>query len=272
MVTRGRAARVTWAIAVLVLATVALAPAPAQAAAGAVEDPPDVVGLPVGDATKILTDWNKAVLFAYVPAADIDLGVDPSLVLVARAEWKAAVNLAASQRPVVTLYLGRRVPELTGLPLARAREVMTELALGVNPSPTAAGPDWTVALQVPPAGTIVEFDRRVLAVTVRLDAPPVVTTPPGLPTPPPEPPRFSTVDLVLVGGSGAGLALLLLLGGLALRRARVRRSAPPVAERVEVVAHPGELAVPHLVESGPSVSVRLIGRPGTGTVTVEEER
>jgi hypothetical protein len=79
------------------------------------------------------------------------------------------------------------------------------------------------------------------------------------------------VDLV-VGGSGAGLALLLLLGGLALRRARVRRSQPPVAERVEVKAYPGEPAVPHVAESGPSVSVRLMARPGPATVTLEEER
>ena len=268
--------RLVRAFAVLMaLAVPAALPAgPAWAGAGRLEDPPDVVGLPVRDATAKLAAWNKGVFFDYVPAPDIDLGVDPPLVLVARTE----LLRASTARPAVRLFLGRRIPDLHGLTADAARQALEPVALRLRATPVGADPTWTVGFQAPEAGGIVEFVGGPEAVTVRMQAPVPATTapPPSSPGPTPEdPPRLSTVELVALGGSGLALALLLVLGGLALRRTRrpaSRGHEASAVERVEVRPHPGETIGPDLADMGPGVSVRLVARHGPATVTIEEER
>jgi hypothetical protein len=276
-----------WAAVVAVAAVVAgpqAMPASASASgwasvsalASAREDPPDVTGLPVLDATSKLAAWNKAVFFQYVPAPDIALGVDSSDVLVARAEWLQGTPSTVSVRPVVRLVLGRRVPDLAGLTEQRAREEATLFAFRVLATPAGAGPDWIVDTQTPAAGTLVEFVDGTRVIDVVLTAP-VAATPTVAPTLGPvaqPPPRISTVDLMLYGGAGLAGALLLLFGGLALRRALRRpppdRPDPGPTERIEVRAHAGERTGPVLVGTDPDLSVRLSGRSGPASVRMEE--
>jgi hypothetical protein len=237
---------IRWAAAVA--AALAVVAGPLAAPAWAREDPPDVTGLPVADATAKLAAWNKAVFFQYEPAPDIDLGVDPSDVLVARTEWPRGSPSTVSVRPVARLYLGRRVPALAGLTVQRAGEEATLFAFRVLATPAGAGPDWIVDTQTPAAGTIVEFVGGTRVVDVVLAAP-LAPTPTLGPTPAPEP-ELSTVELVLYVGGGLGGALLLLFGGLVLRRARRRRPADDrrPTERIEVRAHAGERTGPVLTE------------------------
>jgi len=62
-----------------------------------------------------------------------------------------------------------------------------------------------------------------------------------------------------------------VLGGLALRRSLGGgRDTPPAAVHVQVRGHAGETIGPTLAETGPALSVRLVGRHGTATVDVEE--
>jgi hypothetical protein len=252
-------------------------PAAVSAVPGAArEDPPDVTGVPVRDATSKLAAWNKAVFFQYVPAPDIDLGVDPSDVLVARAEWLQGTPSAVSARPVVRLYLGRRVPDLAGLTEQRARDEATLFAFRVLATPSGAGPDWIVDVQTPAAGTIAEFVDGPRVIDVVLTAP-VAPTPTVEPTPGPPhqpPPRISTVELVVLGGTGVAAALLLFFGGLALRRAMRRhgaadRSDPGSTEHIEVRAHAGETTGPVLVGAEVDRSVRFPGSAGPPSTRIE---
>jgi hypothetical protein len=279
---------IRWAAIVGVAATVVApltVPAPASAATSAVsalstlsarEDPPDVTGVPVRDATSKLAAWNKAVFFQYVPAPDIDLGVDPSDVLVARAEWLQGTPSAVSVRPVVRLYLGRRVPDFAGLTEQRARDEATLFAFRVLATPSGAGPDWIVDVQTPAAGTIVEFvdGPRVIDVVLTAPVAPTPTVEPTLVPPHQPPPLISTVELVVLGGTGAAAALLLLFGGLALRRARRRgpsdRPDPASTEHIEVRAHAGETTGPVLVGAEQDLSVRFAGRTGVASTRIEE--
>ena len=232
------------------------------------EDPPDVTGLPVPEATAALAEWNKSVLFTYDPPPDVDLGVDRSLIVVSRAVLVNPSTLAAP-RPVVALTLGRRAPDLTGLTATRATEALDRLALRLVAGPAEAGPDWVIGSQLPAAGTILEFARTQSVVTVTLAAPAVQPTP-G-PTPPPDPPRdAATVDLVLIGGSGLALVLLIALGAVALRRSLGRRGEPAALEHVEVRSFGGEVTGPDVYEPAPSPAVRLVGHPGPGAVELEE--
>jgi hypothetical protein len=256
-----RSLRRTAAAVAVVVAGLVVAPAPAWAR----EDPPDVTGLPVLDATAKLAAWNKAVFFQYEPAPDIDLGVDPTDVLVARTEWPQGTPSAVSARPVVRLHLGRRVPDLAGLAEDRARAEAARFAFRLRAAPAGVGPDWIVSVQSPVAGTIVEFVNGTRVLNVGLTAP-VAPTPTVEPTPnpgPEPPPGLSTVELAVLAGSGLVTALVLLLGGLAMRRALRRSPERPdmsPAERIEVRAHPGETTGPVLVVAHPDLSVRLSGR------------
>lgn len=202
------------------------------------DEPPDVRGLPVTEATTQLERWNKAVFFIYEPPPDSGLEVDPSEVVVARMQWRGTLG-AASARPVVTLVLGRRVPDLTGMTRQQAEAAIDglEFVLVANPAPA----DWLVDSQRPEAGTIVEF-TPANTVTVSL-ADPAGSVP--------EDPWWRQPAAFVVGGSSlAALALLVLLGTAAVRRARRRqrrRQAPPV-ERIEVRVIPGPVVGPELVE------------------------
>jgi len=249
---------------------------PVWAAASAREDPPNVTGLPVRDAASKLAAWNKAVFLQYVPAPDIDLGVDPSDVLVARAEWPQGTPSSVSVRPVARLDLGRRVPDLAGLTELRARDEATVFAFRVLATPAGAGPDSIVDVQTPAAGTIVEFVDGTRVIDVVLTVP-VAPTPTIEPTPAPPnrpPPRISTVELVVVAGTGLAGVLLLLFGGLALRRALRRRSPdrhdPGPTERIEVRAYAGETTGPVLVGAEEDLSVRFAGRAGPVSTRIEE--
>ena len=236
------------------------------------EDPPDVTGLAAPDAASRLIAWNKGLAIAYEPPLDVNLGVDPALVVVARAEWPQG-TLAVSARPFVRLHLGRSVPDLTGLTADRARDEVGRVAMRLLTTPTGAGPDWTVSVQTPPAGAIVEFVGGTRVVDAVLTAP-IAPTPTAGPTLPPiaqPPPSLSTVELVVYAGSGLATVLLLVLGGLALRRSLRRRpDTPQAAEHVQVRGHAGETIGPTLAETGPALSVRLVGRHGTATIDVEE--
>jgi len=247
----GMSVRRVFRWAAVVAAFVAVVAGPLAAPAWAREDPPEVTGLPVADATAKLAAWNKAVFFQYEPAPDIDLGVDPSDVLVARTEWPQGSPAVASVRPVARLILGRRVPDLAGLTEQRAREEATLFAFRVLASPAGVGPDWIVGTQTPAAGTIVEFVNGPRVIDVVLTAP--VTPTPTIavvtdPNTPPEP-ELSTVEVVLLaGGAGLTAGLLLILGILALRRALRRGSPDPeLAERIEVRPHAGETTGPVLI-------------------------
>jgi hypothetical protein len=249
---------IRWA-AIVAVAAALVAPLAAPASASAREDPPDVTGLPVLDATSKLAAWNKAVFFQYVPAPDIDLGVDQSDVLVARAELLPGTPSSVNARPVVRLVLGRRVPDLAGLTEQRGRDEATLFAFRVLATPAGAGADWIVDTQTPAAGTIVEFVDGTRAIDVVLTAPiaptPTPTVEVAVDPPPPPTPRLSTVELVLLaGGFGLGAGLLLLFGGLALRRAMRRHSPdrhdPGPTEHIEVRGHAGETTGPVLVERG----------------------
>jgi hypothetical protein len=208
--------------------------APAPAPSGA----PDVVGLPVTEATRVLAEWNKAVLFVYEPSAE--LTVDRADVVVARVTWRTTPGtFVAAQRPAVTLTLGRRVPDLGGLTRAQAEGALKPLEFVLVATPPAAAETWVVRSQLPAVGTIVEFTPNN-AVSVTLADP---TRPEerwfGLP-------RATAIAL---GGSFAALLIVLLvLGSLLVRRAVRRRAGPDAAaaEHVEVRVLAGQVVGPEL--------------------------
>jgi hypothetical protein len=212
-------------------------------------EPPDVVGLPVTEATRELAEWNKAVVFIYDPPADSGLGVDVADVVVSRVAWREAPQTTAVARPVATLTLGRRVPKLTGLTRAEALDAIDGLDLELAADPAQAGPAWVVRAQRPAAGTILEF-TPANTVTVSLEDP----------TPPPPPPRYlglTRTGAIAVGGGFLGLLMVLVvLGSLLVRRSVRRRSIQRSAERpdsvpaehIEVRVFAGGVDGPELVE------------------------
>jgi hypothetical protein len=265
-----RAIGVAAVAAVCALTAAVLAVAAPAAAAARRDDPPDVTGLPVAEATARLADWNKAVLFRYDPPPDVDLGVDPSRVVVSRWSLAGPVIGTSANRPVVDLVLGRRVPNLVGLTRLEAATALGPVALGLAARPDEAESDWRVTAQEPAADQIVEFVRGRSAVLVDFAAPPGLT-----PTIGPDPRTgLSTPELVLLGGSGLGVALLIVLGAVLATRAARRRSTrrPPelAPERVEVRVGGGAVSGPDVAESGPSLSIRLVSHPDPGTYSVEE--
>jgi hypothetical protein len=230
------------------------------------DEMPDVTGLPVNEATARLTEWNKAVVIADDPPLK-SLDVPVEQVLVSRQALRQVVT-AASNRPIVDLALGRRVPDLVGLPFDKADSALRTLRFQLSPE----GPyqaDWLIRSQRPEPGTLVEFGTPNRIVSD------VVSAVFGTDTPPPPPPRprgLSTPQLVLIGSSSAvGLGLLILLTTLALRRAG-RRRAPAVPEHIEVRGHPGQVTGPDVTEPGPgaSMSVRLESHYDRGTFQLQE--
>jgi hypothetical protein len=233
----------------LVAGALALGPAgpalgaPAPAPSGA----PDVVGLPVQEATRVLAEWNKAVLFVYEPSAE--LTVSAADVVVARVAWRPSGTSVAVPRPAAVLTLGRRVPDLTGLTRAQADAVLSPLEFELRPAPLTGPVTWVVDTQVPAAGTIVEFTPNNLVSVTLVD-----------PAPPEEPgwlglPRGTAIAL---GGSFAGLfVVVLVLGSLLVRRSVRRRALARgddvsrdddvvAGEHIEVRVLPGRTVGPQL--------------------------
>jgi hypothetical protein len=228
-----------WVAAVVAVATVAVVATPA--ASWAQDEPPDVRGLPVTEATARLAEWNRSVFFIYEPPPDIGLDMDPVDVVVSRMELATAPAASSANRPVVRLITGRLIPDLSGLTREQALTAIARRELVLATSPTQAPATWVVNSQRPAPGTILEFTERDVT---------VVLADPGTP---PDPDGgwlgLSRPTLVALGGSSvAVLAILALLGTLALRRARRRRGPP-----------------------GGTVSVRLVPRYDPGTLTLHQD-
>jgi hypothetical protein len=225
--------RVGVVVVATMLATLVAPPAWAQ------DEPPDVRGLPVTEATTKLAAWNRSVFFDYRPPPDSGLDIDISDVLVSRLEWRGAQGSAAP-RPVAVLYLGRRIPDLTGLTREQALVAIDrrDLVLAANAAPVT----WLVASQDPAAGTILEFTPSD-TVTVTLVDPLDDREPWWDPSRP---------FVWVVAGSTLAVLALVLVGTVALRRAASRRAtghAPP--EQIEVRMHAGRVDGPELVERVP---------------------
>ena len=236
-------------IAVVALALLASAAPAAAAPAPTPTGPPAVAGLPVTEATRVLADWNKAVLFIYEPSAELDLDVDD--VVVARVSWSSGrqpISVVTAARPVATLTLGRRVPSLAGLTRAEAETALKRLQFALAAVPATAADTWVVQTQEPKAETIVEFTpANVVTVTLR---DPTVVEPReerlfGLPR---------TTAIALGGSFAALLILLLVLGSMMVRRAARRRAGPDTAaaEHVEVRVYAGQVVGPELTMRGRS--------------------
>jgi hypothetical protein len=239
-------------------------------AAAAADDPPDVVGLTVDQATAALQNWNKSVVIMFVPSLDtVPPSLGPEAVLVYASHLiPQTFRPSVVVPPQVEVDLGTPLPDLTGLTSSAVDNLLTPLQLKADTLPPDFQPDWVVRTQRPPASTIVPFGSLV---TVLLAAPPPVTASPT-PVIITEPPR-PRVDPVLVAAVGGGSLALLLMVALvttgSLRRRRRRRSPPP--EQVEARAHAGAVSGPHLYSPVPGLSVRLEPRPNPGAVVFHEE-
>lgn len=238
-----------WATAIVVVAVLAVLMGPSPAWAR--DDPPDVRGLPVNEATNRLAQWNQSVFFVYEPAPDIGLDIDVSNVLVSRMELVTSPAGTSANRPVVRLITGRRIPDLTGLTREQALKAIERRELVLVTSPEQAPAEWVVRNQRPQAGTILEFTPANAVTVVLVDpAPPPVQAEPWL--------GLSRPTLVAVAGSSvAVLAVLALLGTLAVRRAGRRRAS---WARDQGDAEPGD-----------GVSVRLVPHYDPGTLTLYQD-
>lgn len=258
---------------VVVAALVVLVgPAPAWARV----DPPDVRGLSIPAAQQALQAWDKSVIITFVPALEqLPQGTDLSTVVASRRTWLNPVTIDP-QPPQVEVILGTYVPDLRDLTRAQAVEALRTRGLRLAAEPAQAPDSWVVSAQRPAPGTLVEF-RPPVTVALRAPVTPSATpavTPAATPGPDPDPGGgLFTPELVLaVGGSGLGLGLLILVAALSLRRAGLRRAAPPPANNVEVRGYAGQVVGPELSEGGVSLSVRLEPHHDPGTLTLEEER
>jgi hypothetical protein len=241
---RLRSATALVAVAVTGALAILLHPSPARAQ----DEPPDVRGLPVTEATSQLAQWNRSVFFIYEPPPDIGLDIDPANVVVSRMELVAAPGSSAN-RPVVRLITGRRIPDVAGLTREQALTAIQRRELVLVTSPQQAPANWVIRSQQPEAGTILEF-TPANAVTVVLADPavPVVEDRRWL--------GLSRPALVAVAGSSvAVLAVLALLTTLAVRRAG-RRRAP---------------SAPDQSEPEPAVTVRLVPHYDPGTLTLHQD-
>jgi hypothetical protein len=114
------------------------------------------------------------------------------------------------------------------------------------------------------------------AVSLFLDAPVIATT--AAPAPSPTATdrhrglRDRPVLVATVVGGSAGLFVLILGTGLALRRAARRRGLEAGAPNISVQGHPGQVVGPQVSEAGPSLSVRIEPHSDPGTVSLEEVR
>jgi len=233
----------------------AVAPQPGHQSVASVarDDPPDVRGLSVDDARKVLQAWNRTVVIQVVPAR-LPAGVDESTVVVATStliSQPTSPNVAAKE-PVVRLTLGTRVPDLTGMTPTEATRALEERGLRLAAPTPQTEPTWVVTTQQVPPGSIVEFGLPVAATFAA--------------------PETSRPTIVLVSAAGLALLLLLLATALVIRasRRRTRRRRERLAAGVRLETHPGQVVGPDLTEQTGAVSVRLEPHHDRGTLRTEE--
>ncbi|MGE5156282.1 MAG: hypothetical protein ACM3JP_02170 [Betaproteobacteria bacterium] len=259
-----------WAgLAVSLVAAMALAltgPAPAAAA----DDPPNIDGLTVDQATTALQNWNKSVVITFVPALDkVPPSLGPDAVLVYASHLiPQTFRPAFVPPPQVEVDLGTPLPDLTGRTPSAVDSLLAPVEMTANPLPVGFQPDWVVRNQRPEAGTIMPFGSRITVVLVAPTAPSVTATPLIPPSPPPRRRISPALVAAVGGGSLALLALAALLTTSSLRRRR-RRLGP--LQRVEARPHAGPVIGPHLYSPMPGLSVRLEARSNPGPVVFHEE-
>ena len=124
---------------------------------------PDVVGIPVADATVTLAGQRLQA----VEQAEFDAEVEPGIVL--RSNPPAGTSVAADGQVILEVSAGPEpveIPDLSGLELAEATAVLAELDLIF--ADTEGVPGEPVIATIPPAGEIVDVGTEV---TVILDDP-----------------------------------------------------------------------------------------------------
>jgi hypothetical protein len=212
------------------LLALVLGGAPAAAAA---PEPPDVRGLTIDAARERLMAWSPTVSLEIVPdPADLPRGVSPSVVVVIKATWlNSSISPGATVvRPRVRVDLGVRLPDLTGLTLAEAADLLAVRGLSTHPSPDPPPDGWRVSEQSVPPGTLVDF-----ALPIGVTLAPVSYPFPWLPV-----------------GVAAGAVGLLAIAALVLllraRRRRGRTPEPAPVESVHVQAYRGRIIGPELTE------------------------
>lgn len=239
---------------------VVIALLPALLGARAV-DPPEVTGLPLAEAERLLRDWEPKVVIAYAPPlTQLPPEIDRSRLVAAKGTWLNPDPID-STAPRVEVALGALVPDLTGLTADQARDGLAPLGLRDNAIPATAGDDWLVTGQRPKAGTVVPLRSLVTAI---LSLPTATASPTPIQPGPPARDRWVPVAAV----TGGGLLVLALLGTLVLRRRRRRGRGGP--ERIETRAFAGPPPTVELTGTGPPVSVRLVAGYAPSTVRLEE--
>jgi hypothetical protein len=155
-------------LACLLFATPARAEVPAQ--------PPNVVGLPGGDAQKLLvTTWTDRAFVTFAPVGgqppagtDVELGVVVKQGL-SNPDWQKT-----GKAPEVTLFVNAVVPNLVGMRRGDAAALTARhgLLLVVERSPRALD-TWVVARQSPDPNTQTQWGARVVVTLVAPSAAPV---------------------------------------------------------------------------------------------------
>src|SRR5262245_4111479 len=182
------------------------APALASQAPGPVSlqrapnDPPDVHGLSVADTRKVLQSWNKGVVIIFDPdlrqlpqgATEANLVEVRDALVQASTPQELKEFSAAGPRVLVTL--GAVMPDLKGLDAQKARAVLADRGLGLDPTPDRPSSDWVVTGQAYPPGSLVEFRVPV----------PAAFGPPGAPPPPPQRDQTTGLPVWLLVAIGLG--------------------------------------------------------------------
>src|SRR5262249_27615518 len=128
------------------------------------DQPPDVTGLPAGEAeSTLLKTWSDKAIVTFIPIGQPPPGADLRLAVVekqalANADWQKT-----GEPPRGQLYVGPTVPRLLGLRRVDAADLLTRhgLVLAVEPSPATA--DWVVVSQSPEPKSRTRWGARVLA-------------------------------------------------------------------------------------------------------------
>ncbi|TKK79149.1 PASTA domain-containing protein [Kribbella jiaozuonensis] len=124
---------------------------------GRAMDVPDVLGKQVGSAAQRLdTAGLPCLVMNHAPGE-----VDPKAVLVAKQDLLSSPDPDGSV-PVVGLWLGVVLPDLTGETLAAARKALSQLGLVAQPSPAKASEGWAVVKQDPAADAYAVFGDAVV--------------------------------------------------------------------------------------------------------------
>ena len=121
-------------------------------------DIPDVTGLSVIDAASRLAESKSKPDCSIMNEAP---QIDPNAIVVISQKLRAKTVGEFIQIPVVGLWQGVALPDLTGQTLGAADGAVSRLGLVPRPSPADALADWTVAAQTPTARTLLHFGDEV---------------------------------------------------------------------------------------------------------------